>query len=208
MRLLAAALHALLVALYPVAVYVGLTRGATRSVGLLLLGIIAVSALLRVRGEAREHLWTLLRVPLSIAAVVALAAALDDPRFMLALPVLVSALLLWHFASSLRSTPMVERFARMQKHTLTTAQVRYCRTVTLVWCGFFVVNGGIAGALALWAPVAWWALYTGLVAYLLIGVLGTAEYLVRKHRFREYGPGLHDRLLARLMPPPTAGGPS
>lgn len=206
MRLLAAALHALLVALYPVAVYIGLTRGNVRAVGLGLVGLLGLTILLRVRGQRREHLWPLIRVPLSTAGVLALAAALDDARLMLALPVLVSLLLLWHFGSSLATTPLVERFARMQKETLSPDQRRYCRTVTVVWCIFFVVNAAIAGALALWAPVAWWAMYTGLIAYGLIGLLGTTEYLVRKYRFREYGRGLHDRLLARLMPPPAGEG--
>jgi len=35
----------------------------------------------------------------------------------------------------------------------------------------------------------------------LIGTLGALEYVYRKYRFREYGAGLHDRLLARLFPP-------
>jgi uncharacterized membrane protein len=208
MRVAAAALHSLLIALYPLAVYLGLTRGSTRAVALLLLGLVAVPALLRARGQAREHLWVVLRVPLSIAAVLVLAAALDDRRLVLAVPVLVSGLLLWHFATSLGSTPMVERFARMQKAELSPAQVRYCRRVTVVWCGFFVINGTLAGALALWAPLSWWALYTGIVAYGLIGLVGGIEYIVRKHRFREYGRGLHDRLLAHFMPPPATGGPS
>jgi uncharacterized membrane protein len=204
MRVAAAIVHALLVALYPLAVYIGLTRGSTRTVALLLLGAITLIALLRVRGQSREHLWVLLRVPLSIAAVLVLASITDDARLVLALPVVVSAVLLWHFGTSLRGMPLVERFARMQRGTLSEAQVRYCRTVTKVWCVFFVFNGAVAGALALWAPVAWWALYTGIVAYVLIGVVGGTEYVVRKYRFREYGGGLHDRLLARLMPPPDA----
>lgn len=207
MRVAAAALHAVLVALYPLAVYVGLSRGRPRGVALVLLGLIVATALLRIRGAAREHLWVVLRVPMSVAALLTLASILDDPRLVLAMPVLVSGLLLWHFASSLSGTPIVERFARMQKDTLSPAQVRYCRTVTVVWCGFFVLNGAAAAALAWWAPLSWWALYTGIIAYVLIGLVGTVEYVVRKHRFREYGPGLHDRLLARVMPPPAAGGP-
>jgi hypothetical protein len=49
-------------------------------------------------------------------------------------------------------------------------------------------------------------LYTGLIAYVLIGILGASEYVVRKARFREYGNGLHDRLLARVFPPTAGGG--
>ncbi|HEY6877774.1 MAG TPA: hypothetical protein VI299_07130, partial [Polyangiales bacterium] len=97
--------------------------------------------------------------------------------------------------------PLVERFARMQNPDLSPAQVAYCRTVTQVWCAFFVLNAAISGSLAAWAPLSWWTLYNGLLAYVLMGVLGAGEYLVRKFRFREYGRGLHDRLIARVFPP-------
>jgi uncharacterized membrane protein len=130
-----------------------------------------------------------------------LSALLDDARFVLALPVLINGVLFLQFALSLRATPMVERFARMQDPNLGPAQVAYCRSVTKVWCVFFVLNGGFSAYLALFAEVSSWALYTGIVAYVLMGVLGASEYLVRKARFREYGPGLHDRLISRIFPP-------
>jgi uncharacterized membrane protein len=99
---------------------------------------------------------------------------------------------------------MVERFARLQDPELGPAQVVYCRSVTKVWCGFFVLNGALSATLALWAPLSVWALYTGLLSYVLIGLLGAAEYVVRKFRFREYGSGLHDRLIARVFPPASS----
>ena len=138
--------------------------------------------------------------------LVGLSAWLDDPRFVLALPILINGALLLQFGLSLRTTPMVERFARMQDPNLGPAQVAYCRSVTKVWCVFFVVNACVSAYLALFAEVASWALYTGLIAYMLMGVLGATEYLVRKARFREYGTGLHDRLIARVFPPHDAAG--
>lgn len=41
------------------------------------------------------------------------------------------------------------------------------------------MNGGIALATALWADDKVWALYNGLVSYVLIGLLMGGEYLVR-----------------------------
>ena len=38
----------------------------------------------------------------------------------------------------------------------------------------------VAAGLALWAPLAWWTLYNGLIAYLLMGLLFAAEWLVRQ----------------------------
>jgi uncharacterized membrane protein len=204
-RQLVAVFHALLVAGYPLAVYVGLTRWSARSVGLLLILLLLPGLIVRLRGARREDLFAVARVPLVVMAVAGLGALLDDKRFVLTMPVLVNCGLLATFGSSLWGTPMVERFARLQDPNLGPAQVAYCRTVTKVWCGFFVFNIVVSSWLALFAPLSWWALYTGIIAYVLIGVLATAEYIVRKERFREYGTGLHDRILARLFPPPAAG---
>jgi len=155
-----------------------------------------------LRRATREDLVAVLPVPASMFLLLALSSLLDDRRFMLAMPVLISVALLLTFGTSLRTTPMVERFARLQQPDLSASKVRYCRTVTLVWCGFFVFNALICAALALFASLSAWALYTGLVSSVLIGALATAEYAVRKYRFRDYGGGVHDRLLARLFPPP------
>jgi uncharacterized membrane protein len=199
-------LNTVLAVSYPAAVYFGLLHLSPRTLGCLLLGLLLPSLVLRMRGVPRDELWAVLKLPLALAALVAACAISGDPRFVLALPVLINVALLYGFASSLRTVPMIERFARMQKAELSPAQLRYCRTVTLVWCVFFLVNAAVSAGLALWASVAAWTLYTGLVAYILMGSLGGTEYVIRKYRFREYGGGLHDRLLARLFPPPSKSG--
>ena len=207
MRVFFAVLNGLLLAAYPVAVYVGLTRFSARGLGLVLAVLLLPGLVSKVRRARREDLLVALRLPLSILSLLALAALFNDARFVFALPVLINLVLLAQFASSLRGTPLVERFARMQQPDLGAAQVAYCRTVTKVWCGFFVLNALTSAALALWAPLSWWTLYNGLLAYGLMGVLGASEYVVRKFRFREYGSGLHDRVLARVFPPRTGVAP-
>jgi uncharacterized membrane protein len=207
MRAVVAVLNALLVVAYPVAVYIGLTRFHARGLGLLLMALLLPGLISKVRAARREDLLVALRLPLSVLSLLALSALLDDARFVLALPILINLTMLLQFAGSLRGVPMVERFARMQEPSLSVAQISYCRSVTKVWCGFFLINGGFSAALAVWAPLAWWTLYNGLLAYGLMGLLAAAEYVVRKARFREYGPGLHDRLLARLFPPRTGVAP-
>ena len=52
----------------------------------------------------------------------------------------------------------------------------------------------------LWAPLEWWTVYNGLVAYVLMGLLFVAEYVPRKLRFGRWGDGPVDRLLLRLWP--------
>lgn len=207
MRVFFAVLNGLLLAAYPVAVYVGLTRFSARGLGLLLALLLLPGFINKLRNARREDLLTVARLPLSILALLALAAILDDARFVFALPILINLALLVQFASSLSGTPIVERFARMQHPDLPASHVPYCRSVTKVWCGFFLGNALVSGLLAALAPLSWWTLYNGLLAYVLIGVLATGEYVVRKFRFRDYGSGLHDRVLARLFPPHTGALP-
>jgi uncharacterized membrane protein len=201
-------LNAVLAVSYPAAVYFGLLHWSPRLVGCVLLALLLPGIGLRLYGAGRERAWGVLKLPLAVAALVAACAISGDARFMLALPVLINVALLAGFGSSLRAVPMVERFARLQNPDLSAAQVRYCRSVTWIWCLFFACNAAVSAILALWGSLAAWSLYTGLIAYVLIGALGSTEYVVRKIRFREYGAGLHDRLLARVFPPPTSPGGS
>ena len=96
-------------------------------------------------------------------------------------PVLMNLVLLSVFAASLWRPPsMIERFARLQHPELDERGVRYTRTVTKVWCGFFIFNGSIAAGIAVWGDTAQWAFYNGFLAYVLIGLLLGGEWLVRR----------------------------
>ena len=97
--------------------------------------------------------------------------------------------------------PMVEIFARLQTGILSEEEVRYCRTVTAVWCGFFAANGLAALGFALAGSLAAWTAYNGFVAYGLMGLLFAGEVTVRSYRFRRYEGGLADPLFRRLFPP-------
>ena len=121
-------------------------------------------------------------------------------RVTLFLPVFVNLSLLGVFVSSLQTnTSIIERFARMQVDDLSTEEQRYCRQVTRIWCVFFVVNGGIALILAIFSSVFWWSLYTGVLSYLLIGLLFSVEYTYRKYRFGRYDSHVLDRVLSNYF---------
>jgi uncharacterized membrane protein len=159
--------------LYPMAVYFGMQRFEPRWVALLLLGM----ALLRA-AVSRQPMW----IAAAFGALLLVAASmLGNHVLPLKLyPVLVNAVLLAVFAASLRHPPSaIERIARLRHPDLPASGVAYTRRVTIVWCGFFVLNGSIALATALLASDATWALYNGLIAYLLMGALFAGEWLLR-----------------------------
>lgn len=196
---------ALLTVAYPALVYVALTAFGPRAAGLTVAALVVPRAALSLRRARREDVAHALRVPLTVGALALASAGWRDGRFLLALPTLVNLSLLAHFASSLRTeTPIVERFARMQVPDLTDDERVWCRGVTVGWCAFFLANAATAAALALAAPPAWWALYTGALSYVAVGAMFTAEYVLRSHRFRRYGAALPDRIMARLLPPRRA----
>jgi uncharacterized membrane protein len=181
---------------YPIAVYLGLTRFGTRGAAWLLLGLAIANTAYRSYQRHRPEWRSGLAIPLCASAL-----WLDDRRYMLAVPVLINAALFATFFGSLRGgRPLVERFARMRVTDLSPAEIAYCRSVTKLWSAFFVVNGAIAGVLAALGDLKAWTLYTGLLSYIAIGVLGASEYSVRKFRFGRFGNGWHDRLLRALLP--------
>lgn len=161
--------------LYPLAIWCGHGRIEPRWLAALLL-LAAASRLpsLRLSGVAR---W-------SACAALLLAGVAVWSNLLLPLklyPVLVNAALLAAFGYSLYAPPsLVERLARLHEADFPPAAIAYTRRVTQVWCGFFVVNGGIALGTALWASAAVWSLYTGVISYLLMGLLFGGEFLLRQ----------------------------
>lgn len=164
--------------LYPLAIWFGLARFEPRWLALALLAL----ALLRA-AVSREPVWL---VAAAGAALLVLASWLSNDGLPLKLyPVLVNAAMLGVFAISLRHPPtVIERLARLKEPDLPASAIPYVTRVTQAWCLFFVVNGGIALWTAVAASDATWALYNGLVAYLLMGAMFAGEWLLRPRHGR------------------------
>ena len=160
---------------YPFAVYLGLEHLSPRLFALLL-GALWLARMFS--GKQTPLSRTLTTVALLFCLLLGLAG---EPALLRWYPVLISLALLGLFAGSLCSgMPIIERLARLSEPELPPAAVRYTRQVTWVWVGYFIVNAAIASGLALWAPLSWWTLYTGLIAYLLMGLLFAGEWLARQ----------------------------
>lgn len=96
-------------------------------------------------------------------------------------PVLVNLMMLVVFGGSLfAGQTVIERLARLQQPDLPEKAVRYTRRVTQVWCVFFIINGTLAALLVRLGRYDWWAVYTGVIAYVLMGMLFAGEWLYRK----------------------------
>jgi uncharacterized membrane protein len=149
------------------------------ALGLVVLGVV------RLLTSTAERTWVV--VGIAALALAGLAAALNVGWPLKLYPVVISASMLALFGATLiKGPPMVERLARLREPDLPAHAIAYTRQVTKVWCGFFVLNGALAAGLALFASERAWALYTGGIAYGLMGALFAGEWLVRQRVRRRH----------------------
>ena len=162
--------------LYPGIVYV--TRTVVPPLAFVAVALALIGLRLATLRSPIDQVW---RAPFVIAAtLIALLAALDTPLAVKAYPVAVSFAAASVFGATLLHPPsLIERFARLREVDLPPAAHSYCRKVTIVWTVWLSANTIIAAILALPGNDAAWALWTGLVAYLIMGVLFACEIVVR-----------------------------
>lgn len=174
------ALRILLWSVYPLAIFFGLRLFEPRYVALLLL-IALLARRYRDVGHLLAGLASVERGALfAMLALALLTVATNSETLLRLYPVTMNLGLLTIFGLTLKSPPsMIERFARLREPELPPAGVRYTHRVTQVWCAFFVLNSGLAAWTALYASQETWALYNGLIAYLLMGALFAGEWLLR-----------------------------
>lgn len=200
-------LAGLLAVAYPFLVVAGLHWFEPRIVAVLLGLAVVARAVTRRPRLSIETLGRLLTPALWVGGVLAVTLASNDARFLMSAPVLVSLALLLAFSRSLVSgPPWVETFARMQHSDFTAAELRHCRNVTWIWCVFFAFNASVAFALAMMSELWWWTLYTGGVAYVLMGCLFAGEFVYRAWRFRRYQGSAFEPLFRRVFPEDPAVG--
>jgi uncharacterized membrane protein len=179
---LPSAIFAGLSLIFPLIAVVAIRTLGPSAAILLLLAVLGARALLPVlRGAAVPTGLTLWPVLLAVAIVAAFNQELSVKLY----PVFMNVAMLATFAETLWHPPsMVERFARIVEPDLPERGVRYTRTVTMVWVGFFILNGTVA----LWSVVqpGWmaWTMYNGLIAYGAAGVLFVGEFVVRQFVMR------------------------
>jgi uncharacterized membrane protein len=177
---------AVLPILYPLAVYAGLTRLDVRPIAAALLALFALRALCMPQ-DLRLRTWGLT----AVGGALALAAyGTDDAAYLRLYPALMSAAMLAIFGASLFFPPtVVETLARLRapKEKFPPHALAYMRSVTKLWCAFFVFNGLIA-AYTVRYSLEIWTLYNGLISYLLTGALFAAEFVYRSCIVKKRNP--------------------
>jgi len=167
---------------YPFLVYIAVDRGALIAVLAILVSVLFLRVWVSDLQQDKTPIMHLM------AGIVCLLVSYTwqnslGARFY---PVVVNLIFLYVFATSLYARQsMIEKFARMKDPKLSPEGVVYTRNVTKVWCVFFFINGAIAGYTALYSDIKIWTLYNGMISYVLIGMLFTAEWIYR--HFKQKG---------------------
>lgn len=195
-----AALAALLaVVAYPFAAELAIARWGVRALAGAVLALGAATLLARAlldrahwKGALLEHGGALL--------LAALALASGREVWLLLFPVLVNATLFGVFLASRRQDPcIVEEVARWIEPHLPPFVGPYCRTLTLLWAGFFALAAAAIAAVALLRPEAWRA--AALPGYFgVLLALSAVEFVFRKVWFRHYTRRRIDQWFARHFP--------
>ena len=115
-----------------------------------------------------------------------LCFATNSALFLKLYPLAVCGTFFFVFAMSLASPPnIIFRFATLQDKSILGSPFKgrvesYCKKVTLVWCGFFVLNSLAAAWTAFYGSERAWAVYNGGLSYIIMGLIFAVEFFIRK----------------------------
>lgn len=173
-------LTGLMLLAWPFLIGFGLTHNSLHWL-LPLMALLLVFRLRQARHAAGPMRFVVQTVALAGIALCTASYVLKAHQWLLLYPVVVNLVMLAVFGGSLwTKMPLVERLARIRDPHLPPEGVRYTRTVTRVWCGFFIVNGSIALITVINGDMQLWTLWNGMIAYILMGTLMATEWLVRQ----------------------------
>lgn len=171
----------LLIFAYPFAIYFGLDYFEPKYLALLiafifLLRFITISS--RIKSTANSSLFLITAAGIGTNL---LGAISNQDLIMKLYPVIINLLMFGIFFYSILYPPtVIERLVRIKSPDLPEEAVEYITKVTLIWCGFFIINGAISLWTALFATVKIWVFYNGFLSYIFIGVLFVTEFTYRQ----------------------------
>lgn len=81
---------------------------------------------------------------------------------------------------------LIEKFARVGGQIPPPEARGYLRTLSLLWGGLLIVNGSVSAYTAWYTSLSTWALYNGILSYVLIASFATGEWVYRGHYKKKY----------------------
>ena len=174
----------LVLAGYPLIVYLLLDEVGPAMLGIILVVIMIIRSIILKR-HAPAMTWGML----ALAAIAIGLLIFDDTAIVLKMyPTLINLGLLTAFGYTLFFPPsMIERFVRAMNIPIHAKTTSYTRVVTMIWCGFFAINSIVATLVTFSGSLGAWTLYNGLISYLIMGSIMVVEYIFRYFYKRHHG---------------------
>lgn len=179
---------------YPVLVHLAVLWSAPRLEWLALVVMCAIPLYQGLRALRPGH-WLAL---LAVAGLLWVLTRLGGGMYALFVPPVVTpAVVLAVFAGSLRAgrVPLATRLAQVGRDALEPEVLVYTRRVTALWALILAAIAVGNAALAVFAPLPVWSLFSNFVNYLLVGLVFVLEYVYRRLRFRAH---VHSGFVAHL----------
>lgn len=171
--------------LYPFAIYFGLQYFEPNYLAVILLGLL-ISRVALLKSTLNKMPWVL---PATVLGAIAILFSFwfDSVVGFKLYPVMVNVSMLAVFIYSYFKPPtVIETFARLTEKDFPERAVSYTVKVTLIWCLFFLLNGGISLYTALYTSFDTWLFYNGFLSYIAMATLMSGEYCVRKITKKQY----------------------
>lgn len=182
MRLILQVITTLVIIAYPLTVYLGLQYLPPGTIALLLCSLLITRFIVTKQQVKSMMLPILIGIGLTAASFIA-----ERNDWLLYYPVVINLSMLGLFGYSLINGPtMIERLARLKEPDLPDSAIAYLQTITKLWCGLFIFNATVATYTAIATSIEIWTLYNGLIAYLLMGLLLSGEWIYRRFWLKKH----------------------
>ena len=179
-RVLRVILSSIIFLAYPYLVYRGVQEGVVWFAPLVITSVYCYQAYKARRVSVRLQ-------KLAVVLFLVLGTLYFPDTIAKLVPIIIQLSLMLFFGKTLlkgKGPSLVERFASIDFPYVPPVLSRYCRHLTIIWTCFFAFNIVVCIGLALFSPVEWWAIFTGVLIFVFTGALMIAEYIWRFFLFR------------------------
>ena len=167
---------------YPLVAYVTLLLKQP----LFLIGYLILILLLVSIEKCRSQHWYTGGTLLSVIALMLYLIQQAYIQYLIFLPpILILFSLFIFFSQSLTAgkTPLISLYAKLIGNKLDEAHLRYNRSLTIIWAGFFLLMATTSILLAVFSSTDTWSLFTHIISYVLIASFFIIEFMYRKRHF-------------------------
>lgn len=168
------AIVAIVVACYPFAIFYAIKNGCGSVAIAILLGAIILGFFLNRQ-----------KILLCAGLFVLIASAISQKaEFVKLYPVVMNFTVMAIFSFSLMRKPFVQIIGERMRGTLPPKGIEYARKATIAW-SLFMLFLTLVSLATVFMSDACWAVFNGLLSYVLIALMFLVEYLVRRKALQD-----------------------